>query len=447
MRQTHFLFLLVLLILTSVVRAENLTLQQCFELALANNPSLEIARIDVLLAREDEKQAGKEKLPSLNFSGSYRRQSEVPEIEIPPIETPFGQSITVFPEGGMTLGSLDTYDFKITLSQPVFTGFRLHNRQKNALALAENKQFDYDRKKSELLYNVETAYRNLQKTVKILAITQAGEKQVELHLKDVQNFYEQGMARKDDVLKVDVKLKEAELAVLQAQNAVDLAGAYLENLTGQPVPENVTLQTVEIPQPESVNQNESLSRAYSQRLELKSLQFLKTALGFTEKIAQGEYWPSVAVYASYAYGKPGLNFVQDEWMNYWVAGIGLEWNLWNWGKTNSRAQQAKLKVRAIEENIAQIRQAIKLDVSQACLQVSEVIKRVELTGKIENQAEETYRIMENNYKNGVVSNSEFLDSQFDLTRARLQHVQAEIDYLISLANLKRADGSSFLPVE
>jgi len=447
MRRIHFFYLLVFLLFTTGFGVENLTLQQCFDLALANNPSLEIARIDVLLAREDGKQAGQEKLPALNFSGSYRRQSEVPEIEIPPIETPFGQTFTLFPDGGVTLGSLDTYDFNITLSQPVFTGFRLSNRQKSALALEDNKQSDYDRKKNELLYNVETAYRNLQKTVKILAITRAGQKQVELHLKDVRNFYEQGLARKDDVLKVEVKFKEAELAILQAQNAVDLAGVYLENLTGLPVPKNVTLQAVEIPQPEAVDHDETLSRAYSQRLELKSLQSLKTALGFAEKIARGEYLPTVAVYASYAYGKPGLNFVQDEWMKYWVAGVGLEWNLWNWGKTGSRSQQAKLKVRSVEENIAQIRQAVKLDVNQACLRVNEVKKRLELTGQIESQAEETYRIMENNYKNGVVSNSEFLDSQFDLTRARLQHTQAEIDYLISLANLKRADGSPFQPVE
>ena len=57
------------------------------------------------------------------------------------------------------------------------------------MAIAEIKQFEFDRKKNELLYNVETAYRNLQKTFKILAITQAGKKQVELHLKDVQNLF------------------------------------------------------------------------------------------------------------------------------------------------------------------------------------------------------------------------------------------------------------------
>ena len=447
MRQLRILYLFVFTCFIYNLSAEELSLKQCFELALANNPSLEIARIDALLAIEGGKQAGKEMLPTVNFSGTYRRQSELPEIEIPPIETPFGQSITVFPGGGMTLGSLDTYDFKITLSQPVFTGFRLSNRQKSALALADNKQFDYEHKKNELLYHVEAAYRNVQKMIKILEITQTGKKQVERHLKDVQNFYDQGLARKDDVLKVDVKLKEAELAVLQAQNAIDLARTYLENLIGKPVLWDVILESVEIPHPEEVNNDESLSRAYSQRLELKSLQSLKTAVGYMGKITKGEYLPSIAVYASYAYGKPGLNFVQDEWMKYWVAGVGMEWNLWDWGKTGSKTQQAKLKVRSVEENITGVKQAIKLDINQACLQVNEVIKRMELTGKIVVQAEETFRIVQNNYKNGLASNSDFIDSQFDLTRVKLQHAQAEIDYLISLANLKRADGSHFQTIE
>ena len=104
-------------------------------------------------------------------------------------------------------------------------------------------------------------------------------------------------------------------------------------------------------------------------------------------------------------------------------------------------------MKAVDENVVLVLQSIRLDVKQAGLQVNEVIKRIELTGQIENQAEETFRIMENNYRNGVVSNSEFLDSQFDLTRAQLQHTQAEIDYLIALANLNRAVGGAFLDVE
>ncbi len=423
--------------------AEELSLQQCFDLALANNPSLEIARLDALAAKEDQQQAHKDLLPALNFAASYKRQSELPKIEIPPIETPYGQAVSIFPEGGMELGSLDTYDFKITLSQPVFTGFRLTNRQKSALALADNKQYEYQRKKNELLYQVEVGYRNVQQTMQILEITRTGQKQVEQHLKDVQNFYEQGLARKDEVLKVQVKLTEAELAVMQAQNAVQLSGTYLANLIGQPVSEKPVVEQVITPQLQSVDREGTLNLAMAQRLEFQSLNSLKTAAGYAEKIVKGDYWPSVAAFASYAYGKPGLNFTSDEWMNYWVAGVGLEWKLWNWGKTGSQVQQARLKTQSIDNSIAQVRLAVRLDVDQACLQVDEVSKRLEMTGQMVSQAEESFRIVENNYKIGTAGNSDYLDAQFDLTRAQLQQARAEIDYLLALANLKRAEGDAF----
>ncbi len=433
---------MVLLFLSVPVwsQTHQLTLDACKELAGKNNPDLVIAKIEQHAADSDVKQFHADRLPQLNFKGSYRYQSEVPELSIPPVDIGFGNPITVF-DAPMTLGSNDTYDFTMTVTQPLFTGFQLKNRDKAMQYAADSKKVDYDRLYSELMYKVETAYRNVQKAEMFIEISQTAKEQVESHLLDMRNFYEQGMVRKDQVMQVEVKLAETELSIVQAEHALANATAYLENVIGEELNGDIETEKVNVEKLPPLSLESSLNAAYHNRLEFQSLAAMKNAAKSSVDAAKGGYMPTLAAFASLGYGKPGLDFVNNEWMDYWVAGASLEWSLWNWGKTSSKIQSARLQVNKIQESEEKLRQAIKLDVTQSGLRVKEAVKRMQLTKQIVDQSEETFRIVENNFKQGMANNSEFLDVQMDLTRARLQSAQAQVDYLIALANLKRAEGT------
>ena len=432
--------ILMMCLAPALLFAGSLTLGQLKSMALANNPELEMARIDHLSARENARQFHTRRLPSLDFAGSYKYQSVVPELNIPPVDLGFGQPITVF-DKPMTLGTQDTYDFSLTLSQPLFTGFQLKNQDKSLHEMADSKELDYHRKKSELIYQVENGYYQLLKTDMIIAISQSAKDQVEAHLKDVRHFYEQGMARKDDVMKAEVKLSETDLSIMQAEHARATALAALENLTGEPL-QDVTLDSIVINEAlPPVDLPGSLAKAYANRLELKSLKTMQGAASSSVKAARGAYMPTVAAFGKLGYGKPGLDFINKEWMDYWVAGVSAEWSLWNWGKTSSQVQTAKLNVNRVRESINQVEQGIKLDVTRAVLQVDETEQRMRLSEKIVSQNQETFRIVENNYKNGMADNSDYLDVQLDLTRARLNLASAQVDYMIARSNLERAQGT------
>ncbi|HEX9975325.1 MAG TPA: TolC family protein, partial [bacterium] len=370
-------------------------------------------------------------------------QSVVPELDMSSIKIPFGgQEITPFQGGAFQLGMLDNYDVKLTLSQPIFTGFRLSNRWKVSKAVAATKTEELMKNRSDLIYKVETAYTNVLKAQKFLQIAQSAKQQVQAHLKDVENFVTQGMAKKDERLKVQVKLSESELTVIQAENAIKMTKVALENLIGQKLPSDATLAPMEVNDVLSPEISSSIQMAFSDRAELRSLNYAKEAGRVSIKIAEGGMYPSLAAFGTLGYGKPGLDFIKREWMDYWLVGIGAEWNLWSWGKTKSQVQQAKLKVNAITETERQVRNAIELDVTQACLLLEETNKRLQLTSVMEDQALESYRVTENSYKQGLATHTEFFDAQSELTRAQLQKVQAEIDAALAKANWLRSVGAN-----
>ena len=58
------------------------------------------------------------------------------------------------------------------------------------------------------------------------------------------------------------------------------------------------------------------------------------------------------------------------------------------------------------------------------------------------QAQESYRMTSEKYKNGLTSNTELLDAETALLQAKLTHTQAVVDYALALARLKKAVGEN-----
>lgn len=434
-------FFLVLMFFWIQPAQAQMRLSECVKIALTNNPGLKISETEASMTLEDARQAKSALLPSLDFSGSYRRQSTAPELTIPPIELPVGGApISLFPGGGMTLGTLDNYDFKLTISQPIFTGFRLSNWVKAANALGTSRSLELEKNRSELIFKVETAYGNVLKSQKFLQIASSAREQVASHLQDVENYVAQGMAKKDELLKVQVKLSEAELVVIQAENAIKMTKVVLENLIGQKLPLDATLAPMQVQEFVAADVSSSIQNAYADRAELKSLSYAKEAGQASIKIAKGGMYPSLAAFGTLGYGKPGLDFIKQEWMDYWLVGVGAEWNLWSWGKTQSQIQHAQLKIDAINQTARKVQDAITLDVTQSCLLLDEASKRLQLITTMETQAQESFRVAENSYKQGQATHAEYFDAQLELTRAKLQKAQAEIDQALAQANWRRAVG-------
>lgn len=440
------LLLLTVLVLAVGAAQAQTTLAECVHIALAHNPGLKAAESEAGMADEEVRQADTALLPALDFSGSYRHQSAIPELSVPPITVPFWPDPISVLSDGMTLGTKDVYDFRMTLTQPLFTGFRLGNRKAAAQAAASGRYRDLERQRADLIYKVEAAYAAVLKTRKYIEIAQSARDQVARHLQDAETLVAQGLARRDELLRVEVKRSEAELALVRAENGHDLARAALENLLGQSLPAELALADMPIlavmpVQTEAgADLQVALALAAQHRPELATVTEAKAAGEAAKKIARGGRWPSVAAFGTYAYGKPGLDFTKKEAMDYWLVGVGAEWNLWNWGKTSSQIQQAELKLRSIAENERQLSDAIQLDVKQAHLRRTEMAKSLAVAAHMVRQADASYEVMERQYKQGVASHSDYFDAQSELTRAKLIHAEALIEEGLAQANWRRAVG-------
>ncbi len=427
---------LLFFFLTAALWAQQ-SLPECVRIALTNNPGLKISESELAIALEDVVQARAVRRPALDFSGAYRRQSTVPELNI---DVPL--PIPIFPVGGFKLGSLDNSDLRLTVTQPLFTGFRLRQGKAAAEALSGAKMADLKRQRHELVYRVESAYAALLQAQKGAEIARSARAQIAAHLSDVETMVAQGLARRDERLRVEVKTSEADLALLRAENGVALATAALENLLSAPLPEGGVFAEMGpgVLEPADLPQSQLLAAA--NRPELASLAQIAKAGQAGKKIARGSRLPTLAGFATYGYGNPGLDIIKQEWMDYWLVGVGAEWNLWNWGKTGSKIEQAELRLQGIAESERQLREGIALDVKQALLRLSESAKRLQVVARMAEQAQASFAVTEKQFQQGQASHTDYFDAQSELTRALLQQAEVETEFALARANWRRAVGLS-----
>jgi hypothetical protein len=110
---------------------------------------------------------------------------------------------------------------------------------------------------------------------KIKDVVDENIEQIKAHLSDVQNLFNEGMATKNDVLKVQVQLAEAELRHIDARNQVRLSKINLSNVIGIPLSSEVEIQKDIKPSLLRMLKNLRylVESAYSNRNELKGLDY------------------------------------------------------------------------------------------------------------------------------------------------------------------------------
>lgn len=414
---------------------------------MQHNPRLRVAKTQVAISTQAVKQGASDLLPSVGIAASYRRQSKVPELTFPKLNLPPGfPPVSLFPDQRLSLGVLDNYDLRLTITQPIFTGLRLLNRYRASQEQWRAHTFEEKRILSELIFRVERDYAQVLRSQRLLVIAETALQQMVAHQTDVAHFVNQGLAREDELLKMKVKVAEAELGLVQARNALKLAQTTLVSTMGTPLVPGTRF--IEVPQQEriAVEASHSVELALKNRVELQSLAANHEIAQAMVKVTQGKQFPNVAGFASFGYGRPGMDFIKDEWMDYWLVGISAEWTLWNWGKTNSEIQQARLVLDQTNDTKSELELMIRTDATVAALQLNEALEKITVSEKLEQAALQSYAVCENNYRQGLVTNTEYLDSQSELMRAQLAKAQAEADNFVARSNWRRAIGDNLATI-
>jgi outer membrane protein TolC len=183
-------------------------------------------------------------------------------------------------------------------------------------------------------------------------------------------------------------------------------------------------------------------RALEKRLEIKSMRLRREMNNAGVAAAKGGWYPQIYIGADYNYANPNSRYfpMSAKWNDSWNVGITFQWTVWDWLTTQNQTLQAEAALKQSDAGLSQLYDAVKLDVAQQFFLAQTAEEEMSVTNSGVQQVQESYRMTLEKFKSGLASNSDLLDSETALLQAKLSHTQALVDYVVTIAKLKRAIG-------
>ena len=236
---------------------------------------------------------------------------------------------------------------------------------------------------------------------------------------------------------MQVALADARQNRLRAANAAEIALASYNRRLGEPLDREAELvEQVTEPAALPAELGPLVQMAMERRTELAALGEQAEAYGALAKVERARVLPQVSVSGGYNYLQN--QFLDDE--EFAMAGVGVQWALFDGGQSRKRAAAMERNRRATEEQREDAESLIALQVRQAWLGVDEARQRAVVTAESAEQSEENLRIARERYGAGLGTQTQLLEAETLRVRALTNRDDAALDVGLARLRLARAVG-------
>jgi outer membrane protein len=407
---------------------QTLTLDAAIDLALRSHPAEAQARaaVDVASARIEENRAPY--LPQIIGTAQYQR------ITYGPTHRP---GVPVNSTSSWTTTS-DYFTFGGTASQLIYDFGQTSNRWSSAKASESAASHSERAVQVQMITNVRKAYfqaRALRDLVDVAANTVTNQ---EMHLKQIAAMVEAGMRPEIDRVTGETSLANAQVQLISAQNAFDVACATFNQTIGQSTATNYEPGSDDMPKvvDEDAPLDRLLESAVRDRPELASFAKQRQAQQKLIAAAQGSYGPSLQAQASLSGTGVALDNLGPNW---WVGGL-LTWPIYTGGLVPGQVAEAKANLRAINAQEDAFRLQIRVDVEQAALAIRAARATLTATSLALENAKKQLQLAESRYAAGMGGVIELSDAQVTQTQTAAQEISARFSLASARAALLGALG-------
>lgn len=397
---------------------DSLTFEKCLALATENSPLIKQRGLLPEISQKRIDNLNTNFLPMIYLNGQATYQSDVTKI---PIKIP-----------GMSVEEMNKDQYKVTLdvNQTVYDGGNTSQQKKvENITLESDKQFleselyKIKEKISQLYFGIIL----LQENEKLLTVMK---NEISNKLQKVEAGVKNGVSlpTNADVLKVELIKIDQQLSDIKESKLADInmLGEFI-NLS---LPKNLIFYPPAVPVISEKFENA--------RLEMKVYDLQWEKLAAMKKLAEVKTRPHLSAFAQAGYGRPGLNMLDNKLDDFYMAGIKLNWNLWNWNQNKNDKQLLDLQKDVINTQRNNFEKNLKISLEQQKGNLHKYEDLIEKDKEIITLSENIVKTYSAQLDNGIITSTEYitelnnqLQSKINLENHRLQLIKVKVDYLIT----------------
>jgi len=399
-----------------------LNLDKSIDLAIEYNHDLQIAKLEYERAEEQITEAfGTSVLPKIDGRVNYLRAIKRGQIiiDIPGFSGSFPQ------------GTENTFTIGATLEQPLFTGGIFYATSISKV-YADISRKGYYSSQADLIKDVKRAYYAYLLAERYTALSLITLQAAEDNLKNSQALYDAGLAPEYDLIRARVQVQNILPEVDQAKNSVKLAKNGLSFVLGLDVEQEFVVE-------DSLVYKEIPVEDYSTSFQIMTaqnytLKQLRLQIELWDKAVSYEFskfFPELYFNGSWqtvAQENDPRSFGNWRYTNSVYVGLNLKIPIFNGLQTTSKVQQAKIDLKKAKEEFAKTDQLFRNRLDNLLLTIQETKDRISAYAANINEAQLGYDISVKRYANGLGTQLENIDALVELTRARVNYLDAVFNY-------------------
>lgn len=469
-----------------------LTLEECREMALEKNPESKSAQEKVRAAGYDRKAAFSNYLPKVSLTGTYMHNSDnlklmsdeqaeslsqlgtgvanqlngfIQQMSADPtfqalyasnptlrymigalgqadIATPLNAVGSSFAEN-FTMDIQDVYAGVVSVQEPLFAGGKIRAYNKVTQYAQELAEIQLDGTSQKVLVTVDEAYWQIVSIANKLRLTERYVELLRTMDSNVEKMKNEGVATVSDQLSVRVRLNEAEMSQIKAQNGLLLSKMLLCQLCGLDLESDIVLadeasEIIDIPLDEFTYTDEDIEM---NRPELRSLDLAVKMYEGKADIVRADFLPTLALTGNYIVTNPSMkNGFENKAAGMWNVGAVARIPVFHFGEGLNKYRRAKSDAILAQYQLDEARGKINLQISQYEQRIREAQSRMAMAEKTMENAEENLRIADLGFAEGVVESSVVLAANAAWLKAHSEEIDARIDCIMSKVYLRQAIG-------
>ena len=418
------IILVILLFLAIKGRAREITLQACFDAAEKNHPALqknnELNRINNLKLKNIQSSW----YPEINLKGKVSNQSDVTSIDIdmtklvPRENQGKPGSVPELPDPKPT-----QYDAALEINQKIYD-FGTTSAQKELI----------ETERKEDLVGVEVDFQAIKQRISKLylqiltlqkhkAILESMLEDINASLEVVKSGVENGLLLPSDKYELNARKLETKQNIANIDHTISALYKNLKELTGL---EDINQKNLQTPHVE-LNNNQEIMRPENKLFRIRREKLMETStLKYKQKL------PKIGGFVKAGYGRPGLNMLSGEFATYYIGGIQLSWNIWDWKRNKRERQILKINKEILNKSEKSFNKQIKTGLNQEKENIAKYQTMLESDSNIITLRKKVLKEYRSKLKNGTITSADYIKKLNSLSRAQLNYE----NHKIKLTNAK-----------
>ncbi|HET6527533.1 MAG TPA: TolC family protein [Balneolaceae bacterium] len=408
--------IITLIVLTFQSSAmDTLTLDYCYSRVETNYPLAYKMELQEKITELSQEIIATGNYPQLRFGASASWQSEVTE----------------FPGGAAFAPQLsqDHYKVSVDVSQTIYNGGIVGIRKNLEEVRGDQQQISTEVQLHQLKKQVNQVYFGILLAQKQQEVIGVLIENLRAQLQTVKSKVENGVLLASQQYTLKAELIKAQQDSIEVRSNILAGYEVLGELIGKEVLAGTLLKTPDMRF--TYLGDELLPKL---RPEFALFKSNRLALDYQQELAGAKKWPLLAAFGTAAYGRPGFNVFENDLHPFYMLGLRLQWNFWDWNNADRQQQILELKQQSIIQEQQAFEWQLQANLSEIRNQIKALREQIERDRDIINLREKVVSQLSSQLKQGVVTATEYITELNKATQAHLSTLMHEIQ--LSKAKVK-----------